>query len=43
MRFSKQTGCFYPEDIDYKELPPDLITVRQEDFQAEAHRLKYFR
>lgn len=31
MRFSKQTGCFYPEDIAYSNLPTDLIEVAQED------------
>lgn len=39
MRFSKLTGCFYPEDIDYTELPGDLINVPQEDFEAAMARL----
>lgn len=39
MRFSKLTGCFYPEDLNYSELPGDLITVPQEDFDAAMTRL----
>ena len=31
MRFSNSTKCFYPEEINYSELPPDIITVPQED------------
>lgn len=38
MRFSKTTGCFYPEDIGYAELPNDLIDVPQEDFDAAMAR-----
>ena len=32
MRFSQKTGCFYPEDIFYAELPDDLIDVSQSEF-----------
>lgn len=38
MRFSKKTGCFYPEDIRYEDLPDDLIDVPQEDFDAAMAR-----
>lgn len=38
MRFSKSTGCFYPESIDYSEFPADLIEVPQEDFDAAMAR-----
>lgn len=32
MRYSETTGCFYPEDCFYPDLPSDIITVPQEDF-----------
>jgi hypothetical protein len=38
MRFSKLTGCFYPEDITYAELPSDLIQVSQESFSIAMTR-----
>lgn len=38
MRFSKQTGCFYPESEQYAELPADLIVVPQEDYDAAMSR-----
>lgn len=38
MRFSKSTGCFYPEDVAYRELPADLIDVPQEDFHSAMAR-----
>lgn len=38
MRFSKTTGCFYPEDIAYSDLPADLIDVPQEDFNTAMSR-----
>lgn len=38
MRFAKSTGCFYPETEDYKALPPDIITVPQEDYEAAMQR-----
>lgn len=34
MRFSKTTGCFYPGEIAYGDLPADIIDVPQEDFEA---------
>lgn len=34
MRFSNSTGNFYPEEIDYPELPDDLITVPDDVFRA---------
>ena len=38
MRFSKQTGCFYPEDINYADLPGDIISVPEEDFASPMSR-----
>jgi hypothetical protein len=38
MRFSKSTGCFYPEDVAYRALPADLIDVSQEDFLSAMAR-----
>ena len=38
MRFAKSTGCFYPKDVDYPELPVDIIDVPQEDFDAAMSR-----
>ena len=38
MRFSKTTGCFYPEDIDYPVLPSDLIEVSKPTFDAAMAR-----
>lgn len=38
MRFSRTTGCFYPDDVLYSHLPDDLIDVTQEDFEAAMAR-----
>ena len=38
MRFSKSTGCFYPHDVEYIELPADLVAVSQEEFSAAMSR-----
>lgn len=38
MRFAKSTGCFYPENLEYSELPADIIEVPQEDFDAAMLR-----
>jgi hypothetical protein len=38
MRFSKTTGCFYPDDIQYQNLPADLIDVPHEDFDTAMAR-----
>lgn len=38
MRFAKSTGCFYPESINYTNLPDDIIDVPQEDFDAAMAR-----
>lgn len=35
MRFSQKTGCFYPEDIFYAELPDDLIDVSQSGLREQ--------
>lgn len=34
MRFSKNTGGFYPENIDYPNLPDDLVFVSDDDYCA---------
>lgn len=38
MKFSKSTGCFYPDDIEYTAVPSDLIDLPQEDFDAAMAR-----
>ncbi|MBX9269369.1 hypothetical protein [Chromobacterium violaceum] len=38
MKFSKKTGCFYPDDIFYSNMPDDLIEVSQEEFNAAQAR-----
>nr|VFK49105.1 MAG: protein of unknown function (DUF4376) [Candidatus Kentron sp. TC] len=38
MRFSKKTGCFYPENISYPNLPPDLIDVDEKAYHAAMNR-----
>lgn len=38
MRFSKSTGCFYPESEQYAVLPADIITVPQGDYEAAMAR-----
>lgn len=38
MQYSKTTGCFYPQDISYRELPDDLTEVSDADFQAAMAR-----
>lgn len=38
MKFSKTTGCFYPDDIHYKNPPADLIEVTQDDYIAAMNR-----
>lgn len=38
MKFSKKTGCFYPDDIHYQFIPDDLIEVPQEDADAAMNR-----
>ena len=38
MKFSKTTGCFYPDDIDYQNPPNDLIAVSVEDYSAAMAR-----
>ena len=39
MRFSKSKQCFYPEDVHYDSLPPDLVNCTQEGFDAAMNRL----
>lgn len=38
MKFSKTTGCFYPENIAYPNPPTDLIEVLPEDALAAMSR-----
>lgn len=38
MKFSKSTGCFYPDDIHYENPPADLIEVTQDDYNAAMKR-----
>jgi len=38
MKFSKITGCFYPEYIQYSELPTDLIAITDDDYCAAMNR-----
>lgn len=38
MKFSKSTGCFYPDDIQYPNLPADIITVSADDYEAAIGR-----
>ena len=38
MKFSKITGCFYPDDIQYTNPPADLIAVTPADFSAAMSR-----
>lgn len=38
IRYSATTGCFYPENIDYATLPPDLVEVSDEDYAAAMAR-----
>lgn len=37
MKFSKTTGCFYPDAVAYKSLPGDAIDVPEEDYLAAAN------
>jgi hypothetical protein len=38
MKYSKTTGCFYPEDIFYSTLPEDLIDVTAEEYESAMSR-----
>jgi len=38
MKFSKQTGCFYPDDVHYDEFPDDIISVPEADFASAMSR-----
>lgn len=37
-RYSKQTGCFYPFDQNYAELPADTVEVNTDDYFAAMNR-----
>ena len=38
MKFSKATGCFYPDDIIYQNPPSDLIMVSVDDYNLAMSR-----
>lgn len=38
MKYSKFTGCFYPDDIQYPNPPADLIDSSQEDYDTAMAR-----
>ena len=38
MKFSKTTSCFYPDDIQYADLPGDLIEVSKAEFDQAMSR-----
>jgi hypothetical protein len=38
MKFSAATGCFYPSEIEYGDLPGDLVDVSREEFEAASNR-----
>lgn len=38
MKFSKSTGCFYPDEIDYITMPDDVIEVSMSDFSSAMAR-----
>lgn len=37
-KFSKSTGCFYPDDIKFSNIPSDAIPVSKEDFKLAMNR-----
>lgn len=38
MRYSKTTNNFYPESCHYTDLPADIVTVTQNDFELAMNR-----
>lgn len=38
MRYSKTTGNFYPEEINYASLPDDIINVSHDDYAMAMNR-----
>ena len=38
MRFSETTKCFYPEWVNYTEVPTDIVVVPDEDFDVLAQK-----
>ena len=38
MRFSPSVGTCYPVEIEYKELPEDLVEITEEEFSAYLNR-----
>jgi hypothetical protein len=38
MKYSKTTGCFYPEEIQYSALPTDLIEVTKAEHREALSR-----
>ena len=39
MKFSKTTGCFYPDDIHYPNPPDDLDNISEEDYVLAMSRV----
>ena len=38
MKYSKITGCFYPDNINYTDPPSDLVDVSKSDYEAAIRR-----
>lgn len=38
MKFSPSTLCFYPDDIEYPDLPADIVDVPESEFLAAMQR-----
>jgi hypothetical protein len=38
MKFSKNTGCFYPKDIKYQTIPTDAIEVTTDEYLVAMSR-----
>ena len=38
MKYSKITGCFYPDNINYTDPPSDLVDVSKSDYEAAILR-----
>lgn len=38
MKFSPSTKCFYPDNVEYREFPVDLVEVPQSDYDTACAR-----
>ena len=38
MKYSEKTGCFYPDEIGYTDLPDDIIEIAQGQFERAMSR-----